>query len=60
VTAVHEVEIRRASGSLGGYLAWCTTDDCGWCPDVVHPNAQAAALAAAAHVLENRPTETTP
>jgi hypothetical protein len=59
VTAAHTAEIRRASGSLGGFLAWCTTDDCGWRPDVVHPNAQAATIAAATHVLDNRPTETT-
>lgn len=51
----HEAEIRKASGRLGGFIAMCP--ECSWCPDVVHPNAQAAALAAAAHVLENRPTE---
>lgn len=46
----------RAGGGMPGWVAAC---GCGWCPDVVHDDAQAAAMAAAAHVLDNRPTETT-
>ena len=45
----HEGDIRRASGSLGGWLATCT--GCNWCPDVVYPDAAAAAMAAGRHVL---------
>lgn len=46
----HEVDIRRASGPLGGWLCLCQT--CAWCPDVIHPTAQDAALAAARHTVE--------
>lgn len=52
----HHAQALRAGGGFPGWIAAC---DCGWCPDVVHDDAQAAAMAAAAHVLDNRPTETT-
>lgn len=52
----HDATTFRASGHLGGWYWGCS---CGLAPDIVHPDAQGAALAAAAHVLENRPTETT-
>jgi hypothetical protein len=51
----HDATTFRASGHLGG---WYWAYECGECPDVVHPNAQAAAIAAATHVLDNRPAET--
>lgn len=52
----HHAEVFRAGGGVPGFLWGCR---CGACPDVVHDDAQAAAMAAAAHVLDNRPTETT-
>ncbi len=54
----HEGDIVRASGSLGGWLALCST--CQWCPDVVYPSAGEAATAVGRHVLDHNRQETTP
>ena len=46
MTEPHAVDIIRAPGLYAAWVAVCTTDDCGWCPDVIHPTAHAAFIAA--------------
>lgn len=52
MTEPHAVDIIRAPGHLGGWCAACT--DCGWCPDVIHPTAHAAFIAAGRHSIDTK------
>lgn len=56
MTEPHAVDIIRAPGHLGAWVAVCTTDGCGWCPDVIHPTAHAAFIAAGRHSIDTKET----
>lgn len=54
MTEPYAVDIIRAPGQLGAFVAICTTDGFGWCPDVIHPTAHAAFIAAGRHSIDTK------